>query len=331
MNDGSFKSTLKSVWAVIKKFFKRVWAYLKVAKMEYIVMIALFVLDLASKAIVNATVGLYDSVVLIPKFLNITNIHNYDAAFGSSWLGNALGSMGSRIFFSIFAVIASVMFVIVLVRAKGGHKLFRVALAMVTAGAMGNCIDRMFLGYVRDFIEFEYFGLTIFGQTSFWIFNFADAELVIGVILIVIYFIFIYRDKDDRKKKHALPEAELATAGEETTATAEDDGENLNGDGGAEGAVETPDENVGGDVQGDNNKHLSLNDLKEDGEESSAAESIEHSTEQADSIVAPTESEEKSEAESSDNKSDSNENTEKEKNDNGGSAVKKRSTKKKAG
>ncbi len=201
METNGFKDRLKSIWAVIKKYAKRVWEYLKVAKMEYIVMISLFALDLISKSIVNATVGLYETVVLIPKFLNINNIHNYDAAFGADWLTNAIGSMGARILFCIFAVVASVVFIIVLIRAKGGSKLFRVSLAMVTAGAMGNCIDRMFLGYVRDFIEFVYFGLTIGGSDSFYVFNFADAELVIGVILIVIYFIFIYKDKDDKKKE----------------------------------------------------------------------------------------------------------------------------------
>ncbi len=189
----------------VKKYLKRFVEYMKVAKMEYIVMIALFALDLISKAIVNATTEVYQTVVLIPNFLNITNVHNYAAAFGSDVIKNALGDMGARILFCIFAVVASVVFIIILVRNKGGHKLFRVALAMVTAGAMGNCIDRMALGYVRDFIEFVYFGLEIWGQKSFWVFNIADSCLVIGVILIVVYFIFIYKDKDSKKHESLMP------------------------------------------------------------------------------------------------------------------------------
>ena len=65
---------------------------------------------------------------------------------------------------------------------------------MLIAGALGNCVDRIFLGFVRDFIEFVYFGFTWFGRQSFYVFNFADAELVIGVIMFVVYFIFVYKD-----------------------------------------------------------------------------------------------------------------------------------------
>lgn len=321
--NGSFKTMLTNAWAVIKKFFKRVWAYLKVAKMEYIVMIALFALDIASKAIVNATVGLEDTVVLIPKFLNIHNTHNYDAAFGAGWLGNVLGSMGSRIFFSIFAVIASVMFIIVLIRAKGGHRLFRVALAMVTAGAMGNCIDRMFLGYVRDFIMFEYFGLSIFGQTYFWIFNFADAELVIGVILIVIYFIFIYKDKDDHLK-HALPEAQPLPVDDDATVAAIDES-------GEENPVDADSaEHNDGEVQEENNNHSDLNDLKNGEETQSANDNVEQSTEEVNDTEAPIAASDDGEVatDSVDEKGDSNGNTEKANNDSGESPKKRRPKKK---
>ncbi|MCM1367731.1 MAG: signal peptidase II [Roseburia sp.] len=219
--NGSFKNKVAAVWAFIKNIAARVWRYLKVAKMEYIVMISLFAADLISKAIVNATVDVNSSVVLIPKFLNIHNLHNYNAVFGSSFMTNLLGSIGTRIFFGVFAVAASVVFVLVLIKSKGGNKLFRVALAMLVAGAMGNCIDRMFLGYVRDFVEFEYFGLEIFGSKSFYVFNIADAELVIGVILVAIYFIFIYHDKDSSTST----EEKSASDGEADVAIATADGE----------------------------------------------------------------------------------------------------------
>ncbi len=213
-DDKTFRSKLKGAWQFIKKIAARVWAYLKVAKMEYIVMISLFALDLITKAVVNACVGYDETVVLIPKFLNIHNYHNYDAAFGSAFITNALGPVGSRILFCVFAVAASVVFIIILIKQKGKHKLFRLALAMLTAGAMGNCIDRWALGFVRDFIEFEYFGLTINGSKTFYIFNIADAELVIAVVLVVIYFIFVYKDKSDEAKTlKASDTAELSESG----------------------------------------------------------------------------------------------------------------------
>lgn len=223
------QSALTRVWQAVKRYAAKVWNYLKIAKMEYIVMASLFALDLISKAIVNATTGVNQTVVLIPNFLNIHNIHNYDAAFGSEWMTNALGSMGSRILFSIFAVIASVVFIFILIRNKGGNRLLRVAFAMLVAGALGNCIDRMFLGYVRDFVEFVYFGFTIAGQDSFYVFNIADAELVIGVILVLIYFIFMYRDKPEDKKAVLVDGADGTTATDDGIAPSADTADTADG------------------------------------------------------------------------------------------------------
>ncbi len=218
--NGSFKNKISSLWAVIKKYAAKVWAYLKEAKMEYIVMIGIFAIDLISKVIVNATTVVGDTVVLIPNFLNIHNVHNYEAAFGSDAIKKLMGSVGSRIFFSIFAVAASVMFIFVLIRCRKQHRVIRISLALLVAGAMGNCIDRMALGYVRDFVEFVYFGLTIAGSKSFYVFNIADAALVIGVILAIVFFLFLYKDKDDMHKQ--IAENAIDTdGGTETTDIAE--------------------------------------------------------------------------------------------------------------
>ncbi len=196
-----FKAICAKTGAAVKKASLCVWRYLKVAKMEYIVMVALFAVDLISKWIVNATTSVGQTVVLIPYVLNVHNIHNYNAAFGASWMTDWLGQTGARVVYCVFAIAASFVFILILVRIKGGPKLFSICIAMLTAGAMGNCIDRWALGYVRDFVEFVYFGLTIWGKKSFYIFNLADAYLVVGVILLIIYFLFIYKDTDDGEKK----------------------------------------------------------------------------------------------------------------------------------
>ncbi len=203
----SFKSRLAVAGAFIKKLAKKVWAYLKIAKMEWLVMLGLLALDLISKQIVQATMYEWQSVTLIPKFLNIHYVYNKNAAFGADFLVKAFGATGARALFSVFAIAASVAFAILLVRGRNGSKLYRVSLAMLIAGALGNCVDRIFLGFVRDFIEFVYFGFTWFGRQSFYVFNFADAELVIGVIMFVVYFIFVYKDKHDEKKDAKSVEA----------------------------------------------------------------------------------------------------------------------------
>ena len=195
-----FKNTAQVVWAYIKDKAIKVFHYLKDAKMEWIVMISVFIVDLVSKSLVENFLAFNDSVPMIPYFLNAHKVHNYSAAFGSSFLRDWFGDIGARIFFCVFAVAASVAFTLVLIHNKGKSRVFRIALALFVAGAMGNCIDRMALGYVRDFIEFEYFGLTIFGRKTWaYIFNFADVALVTGVLLIVFYFLVLYRDNDKKK------------------------------------------------------------------------------------------------------------------------------------
>ncbi len=191
----------KSASVAVKTFFKRVWEYIKIAKVELIVMIALFAIDLISKSIINATIRLGGYVTVIPNFLNFRNVHNDGAVFGSDWMRNLFGDKGAQVLFCLLAILATLAFIFIMVRQRKGSRLFRIALGMLAAGAMGNCIDRMVFAYVRDFIEIVYFGLEIFGKKSFYIFNIADAALVVGVILVIVYFIFFYRDKE--KVKHA--------------------------------------------------------------------------------------------------------------------------------
>jgi len=76
------------------------------------------------------------------------------------------------------------------------------AFALFLAGALGNLVDRIFLGYVRDFIRLDFL--------NFPIFNLADVFINVGVILLVTYFIieFIKDWKKESKSKKLLLETE---------------------------------------------------------------------------------------------------------------------------
>ena len=73
---------------------------------------------------------------------------------------------------------------------KTGNRWFMIGLSLILAGAIGNFIDRMRLGYVVDMFQTDFI--------NFPIFNVADVTLVCGVICILIYTIL---DEKDQKKK----------------------------------------------------------------------------------------------------------------------------------
>ena len=185
-------------------FFKAVWAYMRQAKIELIILVAGFALDLISKAIVDATINLYSSVTIIPNFLNFTYTHNYAAAFGSAFgLENIFNKDTVMVIFIVFAFLAIGVFGFFMYRSRNQKLLVRIAYALIIAGAAGNLVDRIAFGYVRDFVEIIYFGLTIFGAKSFAIFNLADAELVIGVIVFLVFYLFIYKEDESKSDKNS--------------------------------------------------------------------------------------------------------------------------------
>ena len=75
---------------------------------------------------------------------------------------------------------------------KNTDKLFSVALGFIVGGAIGNFADRIFLGGVRDFVFFEFW-------QSFPTFNVADSFLSIGMVLLAIYVLFVYKPIKERK------------------------------------------------------------------------------------------------------------------------------------
>jgi len=169
--------------------------YFKVARWEYIVIAAVLFLDLLTKHIVSANMSMGERIVVIPRFLNFLYTKNYAAAFGFNFFG-----LGSQAFFIVFVSITTALFVAVMVLGVKNHRLYRVSLALIIGGALGNLYCRIFHdGGVRDFIQIEFFGFAPFGMRTFNIFNLADSALVIGVILFMVYFIAFF-NKDEKAR-----------------------------------------------------------------------------------------------------------------------------------
>ena len=157
-----------------------------------------FRLTLAAEAVLTALLVLLDQAtklaavsalkdggpyVLIPGVFQLQYLENRGAAFGL--LQNA------RIFFLAVTLIAlaAVIYVLVRMPLKRKYIVLRFLMVLIAAGAVGNMIDRVFLGYVRDFL---YFSLI-----DFPIFNVADIYVTCAAILLILLLLFYYKEEDD--------------------------------------------------------------------------------------------------------------------------------------
>jgi signal peptidase II len=136
---------------------------------------AVVALDQLTKAAIEHSLGLYQSVVVLPV-LEITRYHNTGAAF--SFLAEAAG--WQRWLFTALAIIVSVALILWLRRIDRGDATQASSVALILAGALGNVIDRLRLGHVIDFIHVHW------GEHYFPAFNVADSAITIGAALLLL-------------------------------------------------------------------------------------------------------------------------------------------------
>jgi signal peptidase II len=111
---------------------------------------------------------------------------------------------GARVFLSIVGIVAVFGMLWMLRKARSDQRILHWALALVTGGAIGNLVDRMYFGVVTDFILWRY-------QTHEWpVFNVADIVLVVGVGLM---FIDIQKEGRREKARKAGRQAKAEAAG----------------------------------------------------------------------------------------------------------------------
>ena len=140
----------------------------------YFLISALLVgLDQWSKYLTVQNISLGETKEFIPGFLSLTHLRNTGAAWSLL--------EGKMIFFYVITVIVSVVTIYLLIKNYKKSIWYSVGLSFVLAGAIGNFIDRVRLGYVVDMLQTDFM--------NFPIFNVADSTLVVGVICIFIYLI----------------------------------------------------------------------------------------------------------------------------------------------
>ena len=139
-----------------------------------IIAMLIIIADQAVKYLVVSGMNVGDTAFSILNLFDITYIQNKGAAF----------SLLSGYISVVFCVCA----VIYWIKKKPTHPLLCTSITMMFAGAFGNAIDRIFRGFVIDYIQTSFI--------NFPVFNIADIGITVGAILLVVYFIWF--DKEDK-------------------------------------------------------------------------------------------------------------------------------------
>ncbi|HEY8489140.1 MAG TPA: signal peptidase II [Thermaerobacter sp.] len=132
--------------------------------------------DQAAKAWVLARVAPWGTVPVLPGVVRWTYVQNRGAAFGLL--------QNQTLFFIVVAAVVIAAILYWLPRLPGRAGLARFALGLQLGGAAGNLIDRLRWGYVVDFVDLEFWPL------HRWpVFNLADAAIVVGTGLLVLWLL----------------------------------------------------------------------------------------------------------------------------------------------
>ena len=153
--------------------------------MIYIIAAILIVaLDQISKVLTTRYFDLGEVKTILPEILSFTYVKNEGAAFGIL--------QGARVFFLIMTIIVFFGVLYYIIKTHPHSRLEKWALAFMSGGAAGNFIDRLCLGYVRDFILVDFI--------EFPVFNVADCFVCIGAGLYILYaFSDIFKKKEEKE------------------------------------------------------------------------------------------------------------------------------------
>ncbi|MCH5296499.1 MAG: signal peptidase II [Ruminococcus sp.] len=142
--------------------------------------------DQVIKYFISTNLKPVGSVTVIDNILDFTYVENRGVAFGMF--------SGMRWIFIVLTALLICAIVIYMFKKKPQSKLFYVCVALIVGGGIGNLIDRIFYGYVIDYISLSFFQPVC---------NFADYCITVGTFLLVIYVLFFAKGFNEQKKVKA--------------------------------------------------------------------------------------------------------------------------------
>lgn len=178
------KIVVKTSYVLYNIVVKKKKSYIIIA----IVIIVGLVLDLVTKLFfAQYFAGGKNDIIVIPEFFRFTFTKNTGAAYGM--FGNS--TLGLTIISALFIV----AFCVYDYFNHSDSIWYCLGISFIVSGALGNLVDRIFLGYVRDFISINLFN---------FVFNIADALITFGVIFFVVHLIVGIITEQKEKNKNEL-------------------------------------------------------------------------------------------------------------------------------
>ena len=145
------------------------------ARLAYVLAALVIVLDQLSKWWITGPLDLpsHGRILVLPPFFNLSMVWNRGVSFGLLRADADVGRWGLALFSTAIALGFAVW------ARKLDRKLLALAVGLVMGGAVGNVIDRVRLGAVVDFLDFN-------GLYFPWVFNVADCGVTVGMALILL-------------------------------------------------------------------------------------------------------------------------------------------------
>lgn len=146
----------------------------------WLTIIGIWIIDRVLKVLIQGQFYPNETLIVIPNFFHITYVLNPGAAFGLM--------AGQTWIFMITALLVVGGIIYAQFNIPQEEKVLRLVLGMIGGGALGNFYDRVVIGKVVDYLDFQIWP---------FVFNFADSMIVIGVGLLML--LMYLKDQKSRR------------------------------------------------------------------------------------------------------------------------------------
>ena len=152
-----------------------------------LIVIAVISIDLITKQLAEKYLSSIGKITIIPGFFDLTLVWNRGAAFGV--LAQSPEIIRKLILIGASSIAAVLTIAYAYLKKTSLSYWEIVSLSLIAGGAIGNLYDRIFIGAVRDFLDF-------YVKNYHWpAFNVADMSITLGISLFIFYEIFIKQRK----------------------------------------------------------------------------------------------------------------------------------------